>query len=104
MRLQHRKDVTHDAIAKWLTTHGGLVFDVHNVSGYVDIVVVIYGRTVHVECKTGKCKPKPHQEALHAAIRNAGGEVAVVASEADCEAYFNRPFSGWYDQKTAAGM
>jgi RecB family exonuclease len=99
MRLQHRKDVTHDMLTKWLTDRGWMVFDTHNISGFVDAIGVFQGRVCFLEYKTGKAKPKASQEALHAHLRASGAEVAVVATEADCEAYFVRPFSGWYDEK-----
>jgi RecB family exonuclease len=99
LRLQHRKDVSHDMLTKWLTDRCWLVFDVHNISGFVDAIAVFQGRVVFLEYKTGKARPKPSQEALHAHLRAEGAEVAVIATEADCEEYFLRPFSGYYDAK-----
>jgi Holliday junction resolvase len=106
-RTSRHKDTTHDLIAKWLTARGWHVYHVNTVSKFVDVIAIKESRVVFVEAKTGRNKPKPHQEALHQEIRRAGGEVAVVASEADCQAYFERPFSGWYDEKQmkkAVGM
>ncbi len=98
-RTSRHKDKTHEPLSDWLRAHGWTVYDVNTIGGFVDAIAVLGGRVVFIEFKTGRKRPQPHQEALHAHLRAAGAEVAVISSEADCQEYFLRPFSGYYDVK-----
>jgi hypothetical protein len=89
MRLQHRKDTSHDDYVARLERGGWLVIDTHNVSDFVDAIGIRSPRVVFFEFKStakdyGKDKARAQKQAdLHTRLRRAGAEVFVVRSQDD---------------------
>ena len=71
-------------LKKVVREHGGLVRKVEwsGVRGAPDLLVMLYGRHVFVECKRPGEKPEPHQEREHKRMLEIGGcHVVVIDSE-----------------------
>jgi len=93
LRLQHRKDATHDLFTQMLERQGWMMFDTHNLSSFVDAIGVKQEsdrtRVVFFEFKSEyatKARREKHA-GLHARLRRAGAEVVMLESVADVETW-----------------
>ena len=108
MRTAARVDTNHGEIREALRDLGWYVFDSSGVGhGFFDLICCKGGRVVFVEVKDGSKKPSKRkltsdEAVIHARFRAAGAEVVLVERLADL-AQFERPHTGYYDAKTAAG-
>lgn len=75
------------AIRKECERRGWFVFKVHGsafqMPGLPDLVVCAEGRFLGIEVKRPGGKPTAVQDAVHAAIRRAGGQVIVATGAED---------------------
>ena len=81
-----------DKVTKLLKSHNVYYFfpvtGGYGVSGIPDIICCHNGRFIAIECKAGKNKTTPLQDAHIARIRAAGG-VAVVINEENVDGLIN---------------
>lgn len=94
-RDKHRKDTNHNEIADEFRRLGCGVKDVHNVSGFADLLVAYRGVTVAVEVKDGSA-PKSQQRLSEAEQEFSeywvahGGKYAVIKSKDEAKSLVNQ--------------